>query len=705
VSGTWFAISDVNLRETMTWELEMNRNRNRRQNQESDSPMESRLVKFSTKLGLSLVVMILALTAMQCTVKKPESPTWETQFTVPLINRTYVMSEIIDKMDQDGIGMDVDSAITFSVSEDIDTVVLDAANLATGDLSYVAVQSLGLIDLPAPVLTPVQLDLIDIGGLAAFLPGTIPATSFSLNSNLPAFTEFTTVGLETAGAWIKVSNNLGFAMTLDSVELWDANLNRSIGRKSFPAPIPAGSTDSVHFDLSGQTISNTIEALIKASTPGATVLSTAGKNLITTFVFDGDLTVGAATAEIPAQSHNFSTPVTLAEGDAIYNATLTSGLLQIDIGNQTSMDATLDITFPDLVLGNTPVAFQRTVTAISNATITLDLAGYELRPADSTVPQDINIEVTANIPGSAPLHKTVNQNDQFIINASLSNLKFESVAGVFAAVTTSFEESQHDIEVPTGFDSISFASAVLTINIANALEMPGDLNIDLVGSNGKTLNISGTVNPGTAGGPVVTSFVDNTVADFLSPIPSQITVSGSATFGDGVSEGIIRAGDYIAADLSILAPLELIIGQAIIEPDIEGEEIDQDDIKAITDHVIEARLIYNVINRLPLGASVNLYLSGDSATVFSDPEVSFVDDIFVLAAPTISGITSDTISTGFQTVVIDSSDVHVLENETVYIGTQIVLEDTEGQPVKLIASDYIQIIGRIEVDYLFTGDF
>ena len=674
------------------------------QNRESDSTLDSGLFKFCTKLGLSLAVVLIALTLMQCTVKKPEAPTWNTQLTVPLINRTYAMSEIIDKIDQDGIAMDVDSVITFSVSEDIDTVTLDADNLSTDDMSYLAVQQLGLINLPAPYIAPVVLDIMMISGLATFLP-EVPATSFNINADLPSFTEFTSVGLETSGAWIKVANNLGFDITVDSVELWDVTYNRSIGRRIFPAPIANGDVDSVQFDLSGQTISNQIEARILASTMGGTVLSTSDKNLTTTFRFDGDLIVGAATAEIPEQIYDFSRAVTLSESDAVYRATLTSGTLQLDIGNQTNMTATLDITFPDLVNASTPVTIQRTVNPISPSSFTLDLTGYELTPVDSTVPQDINIEVTATVPGSAPQHVVVNQTDQFIVNASLTGLAFESVVGVFSAVTTSFAPTQYDIEVPEGFDSISFASATLTLNIDNAIEMPGDLNIELLGNNGKSLTISGTVNPGTTSASVVTSFIDTTVADFLSPVPSQITVSGSAGFGDGVSEGTIRTGDYITASIDIIAPMDLIIGQAIIEPDIEGEEIDQENIDAITDHIIEARLIYNVINRLPLGATINLYLSGDSATVISNPEVSFVDEIFVLGAPTTAGITSDTISTGYQTVVIDSTDIHVLENDTLYIGTQIMLEDTEGQSVKLVASDYIRIIGRIEVDYRFTGDF
>lgn len=667
--------------------------------------LDSRLFKFGTKLTLSLVVMILALTLMQCTVKKPESPTWETQFTIPLINRTYSMSEIIEKMDQDGISMDLDSAIIFSLSEDLDTVALDSDELTTGDLSYQAIQQLGLIDIVAPVIPPVTLPIMLIGGLAAYLPGIVPATSFTIVNDLGTIGTFTSVGITTGQAYVIVSNNLGFEIAADSVELWDLTYNRSIGVQTFGTPLSDGGTDSVLYDLSGQTISNRIEARIRASTPGGSVLSTSGKEITTTFRFSSNLTVGSATAEIPPLNRSVTEVVTLGESDAVYRATLTSGSLQMTIANQTNLDATLDITFPDLTFSGAPLNVQRTVTPISQTIVAIDLANYELTPIDSTVPQDIRVEVVVSIAGSAPQHVIVNQADQFMVDVSLTNLSFGSVTGVFSSVGSTISPSQHNLDLPDGFDSIQLVSAILTLSVENGVELPGNLDITLSGNNGKTVTISGAIAPATINNPVVTQFLDSTVADFLSPPPSVITVSGSAGFGDGINEGTIRAGDYIWASIDILAPLEMIIPETTIDTDVESKTIDQSDIDAITDHLLEARLVYNVINRMPLGARVNIFLSADSATVWTNPEVSFVNEIFILAAPTIGSVASDTVSTGYQSVVIDSTDINILKNDTLYIATQIILEDSNGQPVRLTAGDYITVLGRIEVDYRFDGEF
>jgi hypothetical protein len=199
--------------------------------------------------------------------------------------------------------------------------------------------------------------------------------------------------------------------------------------------------------------------------------------------------------------------------------------------------------------------------------------------------------------------------------------------------------------------------------------------------------------------------VNTDVADFLSPVPSTIDITGSATFGDGVSESTVNPDDYIFGSINIVAPLEVIIPRTPIEADIEGSDVEQDDIDIITDHLIQGRFVYNIINHLPVGASVNLFLGGDSATVMTNPQVSFVDDIFITAAPTTGSIASDTVSTGYQYVTIDSVDIQVLKNERLYVGTEIILEDSNGQPVKLTNSDYLRVIGRIEVEYRFDGEF
>ena len=54
---------------------------------------------------------------------------------------------------------------------------------------------------------------------------------------------------------------------------------------------------------------------------------------------------------------------------------------------------------------------------------------------------------------------------------------------------------------------------------------------------------------------------------------------------------------------------------------------------------------------------------------------------------------------------MDSVDIQVLKNNPLYIGTELILEDSGGQPVRLTNSDYLTVQARIEVEYRFDGEF
>ena len=146
------------------------------------------------------------------------------------------------------------------------------------------------------------------------------------------------------------------------------------------------------------------------------------------------------------------------------------------------------------------------------------------------------------------------------------------------------------------------------------------------------------------------------------------------------------------------------ITSSTVEGDISSSTIDTTDIKIITDHLLEARLNATITNRLPLGLTVNLLLSGDSATLYSAPQL-VVGPISVIPSPVdVNGIAIDTVSS---TVVIslDSVDVQILMNDTLYIGQLITLQSAGGQPVRLVAGDYIIVNAAAEIDYKFDGEF
>ena len=681
----------------------MSRKRTRGRSGSPDQFLESRLFKFGTKLVIGLAVVVVFLTLTQCTVKKPESPTWTTQLTVPLVNRTYEMPEIIDKIDQEDILIGADSAVVFSLSRDIDTVSLEGDELTTDNMSYSVSEQLGEITIDAPVSDSVAVALADIGSLATYVPGAVPPLTFDVTNALQPIDNFSTATIANGRLWAVITNNLGFDLSAVTVQLYDAGNSRVVGSQGFVGGIADGVTDSVAFDLDGETISNQLEAWLSSATTGGTVLSAANKEITTAIRFDNSLTVSSATAEIPALSRNFSQQVGLGETDPVYAAHLTTGALSLEVANSTNLPANLAISFPDLVNSGTPLSVVRSIGANSNTTVNVDLSGYDLEPTDSTVPQNININVSATVAGTGSGQMaTVNATDEFSVDASITNLNFNSVRGLFSAVETTFDPRTEEINLENGFDQLELVNAVLTLTIHNGVNLPGSLDVLLEGDNGKTMHVIGNVVAGSADSAVLSLIIDSTVASFFTPIPSSIDISGSAIFGDGLTVGTITSDDFVYAEINVLAPLEVRINNAVIDTDIESEGIDLAD---IVDHVIEARFVYDIVNHLPIGAQFELYMSGDSATALSNPQL-LIDDISVPAAPVLAGVVTDTISSGYQQIVLTTTDLDVFANDSLYIGTRLLLQDTPpGETARLTIEDYIHITGRIEVEYNFDGEF
>jgi len=671
--------------------------------EKSDDFLDSLSFRLGTKLLMGTTIVVLFLTLAQCTIKKPESPEWVTTLTVPLINRTYPMSELVWRMDQEGIEIDGDSII-FSITEEIDTIWLDQSEWSARSIDTSVSQYFGAIDIDPPTVPPVTIAYSDISSL---IVGVLPPVSFSVDNDMPPISNFSTAYIFNGEMYVVVSNNLGVDLDTIDITLYDiANpaIPLMIANQSFVSGISNGSTDSILIDLDDKTISNSLRITVSCYTPGGVILSADDKNISTAVNFSGPLVIWSATnADAPAISLNDTTKIQLSEDgdtDIIQNATLTNGNLQLTIINITQVTGTLSITLPDLVDNGQPLFVQQILAPSDSQTVNIDLSTYELVPSDLTAPQEIEAIITVLTVAD---RVDINQNQFFSVSVSLNGLTFDSISGIFATKGATIDPTTQEIDVPQGFEGFELSTAVLSLSIENAVQLPGSLNIHLVGSNGQQFDVAGLIAAGTLDSSVTSVIVNDQAAAFLTPFPEQIDITGTAIFGDGVSVSTITTNDFLHATVSIVAPLEMVITGATIETDVEEEDIDIEDIDIITDHVEQISFIYTVTNSLPIGITANVYLSQSSniSAIVNDLDIT---GLSIPSAPFANGL-----STGFSssadTVLLTNDDIQVLNTDSLYILTTFVLEDTNGEAVRLIPDNSITIIGRLEVQYLFDGNF
>ena len=160
--------------------------------------------------------------------------------------------------------------------------------------------------------------------------------------------------------------------------------------------------------------------------------------------------------------------------------------------------------------------------------------------------------------------------------------------------------------------------------------------------------------------------------------------------------GSVSIDDYLSTDLTVSSPLELILDQTIIDADPQSSELDLD--TAVVEALNSACIHVTFGNRLPLGASVEILLGGDSATLYSSPEIRLgpINVDAGVIGPDGIVIEPTEAQTAF---TLDSAQLDILLHDTLWVGERITLHATGGSAVKATATDSLSITGYIEVAF------
>lgn len=660
--------------------------------------LSRRLIYWLSHLACAFVVILVFLTLIQCTIKKPEAPSWRTNMVVPLANKTWVMSEIIDKLDQDNLTIDENGNPSFFYENVLDTILIDGS-FSIADMTESVAESLGVISLdPVPPST-FDINLTDqFPGVPA---GTFPDTSFTLFNAMPELGDFTTATVESGYAVFVIDNNFGLYLDTVIVTITDEVNSVLVTSYSVPGGIPAGSSSIDSISLAGRTISNQLSIQIRCHAQEQLSFSLSGKSLTSSVGMPGGLNVSSAFAETPQITKSFNNSVDIDSEHQLEVALLESGTLVIDVYNNTNIPATLTISFPDIKENGISFQVSQPVSAQGQNTIIYDLSGYTIEPLDQSMPQGLRVDVNADIASSGNYKVEINSDDNVRVSATLQNFEIASVQGIIAPTSADFDSIEQEIDIPNGFDQMQLPAAVIVLEVENAVNIPGNFNISVDGDQGQHKTLSGNIAPGTQANPVKTIIVDSNLSAFMNPIPESFTVTGNATFGDGVSQGAINSSDFVVTKVILSSPLEMIIDSTVFDGEWEDSDIDID--TAVVNSLKLANFYATFENHLPVGLSAEILLSGDSATLYTNPELT-LGPIDVPAGNLHPDGTVSSAIIAENIITMDSVSVQILNNDTLWIGEMVTLHGTDGTSVKMSASDYLKITGYIEIDFNFSDD-
>jgi len=385
-------------------------------------------------------------------------------------------------------------------------------------------------------------------------------------------------------------------------------------------------------------------------------------------------------------------------------------VVHLEINSQLPIPATLVMTMPDFKRSDGTSFTQTFALAGAGSTSrTLDFAGYNFTPEAAPLGQQtVKLQWAVQSPGSGGNYVTVLSTDEIAVSFSIEDMIFSEVTGTFAGEAVQIDPKNYSVEMPDGIDSVNFDNVQLDIVLRNGIAFPAQIDLSLDGVNEFDrhvfLRVQEPILPGGANGAptethIILNKTNSAVVDFVNALPASITVSGVAIIGGAGYVGTVRDTDAVSGTVNIDAPLSFSLPAQRVEMESESLEIDDDAREQIRDNLHDGSFDTRISNHLPTGASVSFYFGRSKDAVFTNP-VLVVGPVTVDAGEvdTASGLVINALLSENK-ISLTEPELKVFDTTPLYAGVLVDFPGTNGQVVRIVRSDYMNIKALATVNF------
>jgi hypothetical protein len=649
--------------------------------------------KYKTKFRFTFwalfLVILLSFLIIQCSISKPTAPTWNVTLTVPLINKYYSMTALIDKMDEPYLKVDSVENPGFYFEEKLDTVRLTDKLLCDSAFANFK-DTLGIINVHPGESRQLILNASEFySGPAGYVP---PCTA-TVEKDLDTFSTFSQVTAKEAFTTLTVSNQLGLDLNWIQIKIIDRNFEDTLETIILVEGIDAGDSNTQNVIFTNKTFSNRLGIQIKASTPGGEILSSEDKYLSVNFTIDS-LTVISGSAKIPSFELSREEEILLPTKSVVDSAHIKSGSLFINLSNLTNLDAELQVDFPELQKDGKILSFVRDLPALGNSNLILAVDGYTFRPESGN---KVQVQTKVRSPGSGDALIDFKSSDSVSLEATFSEIIFNQITGIIESTRIDIGNITRELEIPSGFESAHLTSASLNLEIHNGVNLPANLSMVIHGDQGQELNLSSEIEAGGPFGTSITSIFEDQLESLFSPVPQTLTVTGQVICGDGQTFGIVREEDFFFGIIKVSSPLELIWDSCQVQIDKDSDEVNDDVKELIEDQINSSRVVFKIESHLPLEAKAKILVSRRSDNLFSDPDLVVGPIDVPKGKLNYDGLVNGS-NFSQDEISLTHTELQVFTNVPFYMAGSIEFPGTNGQTVKASAGDFIKITSYLELD-------
>ena len=684
--------------------------------------------------------MLLLVLMNGCLIESPESPTWEVNLAIPLIDEKYPLSDLVGPIAGDSSNgfIDLDSLdiLRLNVRDTIGTIELDESRLTVRGIGLISVSEvIGPLTLnnlgDDQVFESQTLSSMSVAVAAAPNGTSVPVPGFSLSpiDNDVAITDVEEATIEQGIIRISIYNgfidapNSGIPLTNMQIVLTDVN-NTVIGTALYDR-IGPDSTETRDIDLAGKSFVVPLTTTTTGESPGTSNFeinsaSKAGKIRVTV-QFIGPFIASRVKGNIPSTNIKISESIPLAISGSTelisgrFSSKTDEMILTINNGLQVPLSASLLLpNFIDFTTNLPETVIWDSIPPGGSETQRVDLRGDSLtNPAGEFPLTNIEyiFEATTLSLGSSSI---ISEDDDIELVIVLDTLRFLRWKANFDETIPTTETNIKDM--PEGFAGISLEDVRLILNLHNTISVPMFLDLNIMGTN-TILNSRAELAlvdaelrspPLFSLQPETTQIVfkkDSTcvnavcepsgetdIVDFFNILPDNISISGEASL---LGVGVVSVGQSMGGDFQLIVPFSFSLDSiAKFVPStfstiaaLEDKQKEQ-----IENNILYAIVESELVNSFPFGGTVSLLITDDFTKFDVHPDSLDVDTLLTFVLPDTDPDMGIFTAIKRDSVFLDSSIIRIFtRGEEHYLKPLIELKSTDGKPRTVTASNFIRI--------------
>lgn len=689
--------------------------------------MRTKTIKWIIAI-LSLMILI------SCTLEEPSIPTWIAEWGIPF-DASFTMSEALDDpnfiTDTTSTG---EARIAISISDTSDEKTVSSSDLAIKPEDDAAGENLDDLSLgtqgPEPSTT---FDLADIlGGPAS--PGTVvipPGTTVEVDLIYLLYLDIRYAHIETGTFQLELVNNTPLDIEAGTqITIHDDSTNTLIGSTTISQAVPANSSAFATPDivLDDKIIHTRFRIVMQVPiAAGSYEISQPEIDNSTSWVNGTlfDLQVFEAEARFPQQTLFISDSSSIMEEQhRVRKGIIDQGEIFLTLENNIDATAHVKVRILNFSHVQTGETLTDSVTLLPKSTTpkTIFVENYRIADYPDSNSNEfvdyIHYEVDV-VTDSCETYKVIHQDDDVYVTVEPDSLYFRMIDGDIDRIEIKIDPIEEEItdDLSRIEGTIYLDSLTMSLNLNNETNLPIDITLRISGSDDtrevELDPINAIVPKADEGGYLQIKLRGDdpspNIVDLMGILPTKIRMEAEA-FVDG--EGSVEVGQSVQADYQIFSPLFLrIVEPSSVETDMIEEEITEDTQNQIKNNIKSALFLIDVLNGLPVGAETIVSLANDSTKLFND---AIPDDDSTKF--TISDIVVDPGQIGTNgyvdipepaKVVIDLDENKrklFYQNDRIYIGTRVILDDTNNQLVKFRPEDEMSILGFLKFNFIMNNE-